>query len=166
MLDEAAGDLPDQLVRAGEDAEVRTAVLRRDAEHRAVNPLAGQHQLRRVASHPRNLGNPRHGQQVLRVGALELRRHLAPGETLTMSGHMHDIDAVSPRLIPAEQAGGLAPYYLAANKRLKDAVAEGEDITIASLDLEDSALYRAWQQLVPNPDAHAADTESRQPKET
>jgi predicted homoserine dehydrogenase-like protein len=114
--------------------------------------------------HGRSSGNP--GLQPRAVMVARARRDLARGETLAMGGHMHDIEAVAPRLIPAEQASGLAPYYLAANKRLKNSVAQGDDITIASLDLEDSALYRAWQHLVPYPDAHAADTESRQPKET
>ena len=94
--------------------------------------------------HGRSSGSA--AQRLNAVMVARARRDLAAGETLAMGGHMHDIESVSPRLVPARQASGLAPYYLAADKRLARAVRAGEDIAVEALDLTGSALYRAWQQ--------------------
>ena len=67
---------------------------------------------------------------------------------LTMGGHMHEMQDVAARLVPAHQAGGAAPYYLAANKRLLHDVACGSDVPAAALALEGSALARAWTSVV------------------
>lgn len=79
------------------------------------------------------------------------RRDLAAGELLAMGGHMHDIECAVARLVPARQAGPAAPYYLAANKRLTRPVATGESIPVSALDLDGSALYRAWLQMAGRP---------------
>ena len=50
-------------------------------------------------------------------------RDLRAGETLAMGGHMHEMQGVAARLVPAAQAQGAAPYYLAANKQLLHDVA-------------------------------------------
>ncbi len=71
-------------------------------------------------------------------------RDLRAGEVLTMGGHMHEIEGVVARLVPAHQARGVAPYYLAANKRLLHDVACGSAVPAAALALEGSALARAW----------------------
>jgi predicted homoserine dehydrogenase-like protein len=71
-------------------------------------------------------------------------RDLRAGEVLTMGGHMHEMQDVTARLVPAQQALDAAPYYLAANKRLLRDVACGDYIPAAALALEGSALARAW----------------------
>lgn len=67
-------------------------------------------------------------------------RDFTAGETLRMGGHHHVMDDCTPLLLPAAQAAGLAPFYLAANKRLSAAVPKGTLVTEAALDLEGSAL--------------------------
>ena len=75
-------------------------------------------------------------------------RDLRAGETLAMGGHMHEIEGVAARLVPARQAQGAAPYYLAANKSLTRDVPRGTDVPVAALALEGSALARAWEQMM------------------
>lgn len=77
-------------------------------------------------------------------------RDLHAGETLAMGGHMHEMAGVAARLVPAERAGGAAPYYLAANRRLARDVPRGTDIPASALELGDSALARAWKQMMEN----------------
>jgi predicted homoserine dehydrogenase-like protein len=74
-------------------------------------------------------------------------RDLRAGETLTMGGHMHEMEGVAARLLPAQRAQGAAPYYLAANRRLSRDVPRGTDVPAAALALEGSALARAWMQM-------------------
>ena len=81
-----------------------------------------------------------HAQMVARVG-----RDFKAGETLAMGGHHHTIEGVTPLLIDRVKADGLAPFYLAANKRLKADVAKGERVPLSALELEGSVLYAAWQ---------------------
>lgn len=40
----------------------------------------------------------------------------------------------------------MAPFYLAANKRLKADVARGQAVTVDMLELDGSPLYGAWQE--------------------
>jgi predicted homoserine dehydrogenase-like protein len=74
-------------------------------------------------------------------------RDLRAGETLVMGGHMHEMQGVSARLVPAARAPGAAPYYLAANKRLLHDVDRGTDVPATALALDGSALARAWVQM-------------------
>jgi len=71
-------------------------------------------------------------------------RALDAGEVLRMGGHHHTIEGVLPRLVPAAGAGGRAPFYLAANRRLRQRVPAGADIPVEALDLDGSELYTAW----------------------
>ncbi|SAK51701.1 hypothetical protein AWB78_01145 [Caballeronia calidae] len=73
-------------------------------------------------------------------------RDFKAGETLAMGGHHHTIEGATPLLVDRAKAGRAAPFYLAANKRLLADVAKGELVPLAALDLEGSALYRAWQR--------------------
>jgi predicted homoserine dehydrogenase-like protein len=75
-------------------------------------------------------------------------RDLRAGETLAMGGHMHEMEGVAARLVPAGRAQGAAPYYLAAGKTLARDVPCGTDIPVAALALEGSALAGAWQQMM------------------
>jgi predicted homoserine dehydrogenase-like protein len=74
-------------------------------------------------------------------------RDLRAGETLAMGGHMHEMQGVAARLVDAKHAQDAAPYYLAADKRLLQHVPCGSAIPAAALDLEGSALARAWKQM-------------------
>ena len=74
-------------------------------------------------------------------------RDLKAGETLAMGGHMHEMQGVAARLLPAREASNAAPYYLAANRQLVQDVPRGMDVPLAALALDTSALSRAWQQM-------------------
>lgn len=86
-------------------------------------------------------------QQPHAVMVARATRDLRAGETLAMGGHMHEMRGVAARLVPAAQAQGAAPYYLAANKQLLHDVAVGTDVPVAALALEGSALARAWGRM-------------------
>ncbi len=75
---------------------------------------------------------------------------LAAGHVLEMGGHHHSVTGVSSAILPARPLTGEAPapFYLAANKKLKRSVKAGQTITIADLEIpETSALWqlRLWQ---------------------
>ena len=95
--------------------------------------------------HGRATGSPTQRPHALMVA--RATRDLRAGETLAMGGHMHEIQGVAARLVPAQQAQDAAPYYLAANKRLVRDVPCGTAVPAAALALEDSALSRAWAQM-------------------
>lgn len=96
--------------------------------------------------HGRASGSPTQRPHALM--AARATRDLRAGETLAMSGHMHEMAGVDARLVPLRQASGAAPYYLAANRRLLRDVPCGTDVPAAALDLEGSALARAWTQTL------------------
>lgn len=84
--------------------------------------------------------------QVVRSTMLaSAQRDFKAGETLAMGGHHHTIDGMAALLVPAAEARGLAPFYLAANKRLRADVARGEAVAIDMLELDGSMLYDAWK---------------------
>ncbi|WP_019142312.1 NAD(P)H-dependent oxidoreductase [Noviherbaspirillum massiliense] len=81
------------------------------------------------------------------VMAAVAQRDIKAGEILHMGGHHHDIQGMKPVLLPAARARGMAPFYLAANKRLRADVPCGAAISIDMLELEQSVLYAAWQKM-------------------
>ena len=100
-----------------------------------------------AVQHGRPSGSP--SQRTHAVMVARATRDLHAGETLAMGGHMHEIEGVAARLVPAAQARGAAPYYLAANKRLLHDVARGGDVPTTALALEGSALAAGWAQVDP-----------------
>jgi predicted homoserine dehydrogenase-like protein len=96
--------------------------------------------------HGRASGSATQRTHALMVG--RATRDLRAGETLAMGGHMHEMEGVAARLVPARQAQGAAPYYLAANRTLARDVPCGTDIPAAALALEGSALAHAWEQMM------------------
>jgi predicted homoserine dehydrogenase-like protein len=94
--------------------------------------------------HGRASGSP--SQRTHAVMVARATRALRAGETLAMGGHMHEMEGVTARLVPAHAARGAAPYYLAANKRLLRDVPCGSDVPADALVLEGSGLARAWSQ--------------------
>jgi predicted homoserine dehydrogenase-like protein len=73
------------------------------------------------------------------------QRDFKAGETLAMGGHHHTIGGMAASLVPAAEARGMAPFYLAANKRLRADVARGQAVAIDMLELDGSVLYDAWK---------------------
>jgi predicted homoserine dehydrogenase-like protein len=82
-----------------------------------------------------------HARMVARV-----TRDFKAGDTLSMGGHHHVIDGTVALLIDQVKADGAAPFYLAANKKLKADIAKGSLVPLDALELDGSALYDAWQQ--------------------
>jgi predicted homoserine dehydrogenase-like protein len=74
-------------------------------------------------------------------------RAFRAGEALAMGGHFHDIEGVVPRLVPAAEAKGMAPYYLAADKRLARDLPAGIDVPVDALEFGASALHDAWRRM-------------------
>jgi predicted homoserine dehydrogenase-like protein len=94
--------------------------------------------------HGRSSGSAK--QAVHAVMLARAERDFKAGEELKMGGHHHGIEGATPLLLPAEAARGKAPFYLAANKRLRADVTRGTLITPDMVDLGDSVLYRAWRE--------------------
>jgi predicted homoserine dehydrogenase-like protein len=95
--------------------------------------------------HQRPSGSDTQATHAVMIGRAQ--KKLPAGHMLHMGGHHHDIEGVTPLLVPAAEAKGKAPFYLAANKRLLADVPEGADISIDMLDLETSVLYKAWREI-------------------
>ncbi|MVW70729.1 MULTISPECIES: NAD(P)H-dependent oxidoreductase [unclassified Bordetella] len=71
------------------------------------------------------------------------------GKVLTMGGHHHTIDSVTPMLVDAAPLGDRTPvpFYLMANQTLRRAVKKGEVICFGDLEIApDSALLRIRQR--------------------
>jgi predicted homoserine dehydrogenase-like protein len=109
--------------------------------------LESLHSVYSAVLHGRSSGSTSQQQHALMVA--RATRDLRAGEVLAMGGHMHEIQGVTARLLPTPRARGAAPYYLAANKRLLQDVACGNDVPAAALSLEGSALARAL--ITPTP---------------
>jgi predicted homoserine dehydrogenase-like protein len=73
-------------------------------------------------------------------------RPFKAGETLIMGGHHHAIEGATALLLERAKAEGLAPYYLAANRRLTADLEAGTIVPLSAVDLEGSALFAAWQR--------------------
>jgi predicted homoserine dehydrogenase-like protein len=66
---------------------------------------------------------------------------IAAGTVLTASGHHHSIANVSARMVPAGRLGDDAPvpFYLAANRKLKNAVMAGHPILCGDVELDETS---------------------------
>ena len=86
------------------------------------------------------------------VMAAYTTRAFAAGETLQMGGHHHVIAGAEARLLPTgPRTAGLAPFYVAANKRVLVDVPAGTLITRAMLALDGSRLDAAWEKSLAVP---------------
>lgn len=86
-------------------------------------------------------------QQVHAVMVARAERDFRAGELLEMGGHHHVMSDCTALLLPAEQADGLAPFYLAANKHLLVDVRQGDIIRENMVDLEGSVLQQIRQSV-------------------
>ncbi|MFC0385644.1 NAD(P)H-dependent oxidoreductase [Muricoccus vinaceus] len=79
-------------------------------------------------------------QSVQSVMVARAGRDFRAGEVLHMGGHHHVMDDCTALLLPASRAGGLVPFYLAANKTLCADVPAGAMIPESAVALEGSLL--------------------------
>jgi predicted homoserine dehydrogenase-like protein len=70
------------------------------------------------------------------------------GKTLTMGGHHHTIDDVTPMLVDAAPLGDRTPvpFYLMANQKLRRAVNKGEVICFGDLEIQDGSALLALRK--------------------
>ncbi|WP_091904266.1 NAD(P)H-dependent oxidoreductase [Chitinasiproducens palmae] len=93
--------------------------------------------------HKRSSGSAEQARHAVMVARAERDWHA--GETLVMGGHHHTIDGIAPLLRPTAEAHGLAPFYLAANKRLVRDVKQGDVVPIDAVEIGESVLADAWR---------------------
>ena len=76
-------------------------------------------------------------------------RDLPAGTLLYALGHHHTIDGVEAALVPASALTpqAAAPYYLAANRRLKRTVASGQAIRVADVDIDGASDLNRLRQV-------------------
>ncbi|WP_431283599.1 NAD(P)H-dependent oxidoreductase [Humitalea sp. 24SJ18S-53] len=79
-------------------------------------------------------------QRVHAVMVARADRDFVAGEMLHMGGHHHVMTDTTAMLLPAGEARGLAPFYLAANKRLVADVKRGDILPESAIDLTGSLL--------------------------
>lgn len=80
-------------------------------------------------------------------------RDFPAGTVLTMGGHHHSIDDVTPMLVTAAPLGDRTPvpFYLMANQRLRRDVKSGEVICYGDVEIESAATLlemRKYQDSV------------------
>lgn len=100
-----------------------------------------------AVGHRRASGSDR--QRVHAVMVARADRDFSAGERLEMGGHHHDMDGATALLMPTDRAQGLAPFYLAAHKRLRTDVRKGELLRESDLVLEESLLQELRSTIVP-----------------
>jgi predicted homoserine dehydrogenase-like protein len=81
-------------------------------------------------------------QRVHAVMVARADRDFQAGELLQMGGHHHVMTDCTALLLPAAEAEGLAPFYLAANKRLRADLPRGALLREDMVDLEGSVMQR------------------------
>lgn len=86
-------------------------------------------------------------QAVHAVMVARTERAFRAGETLSMGGHHHVIAGARAQLLPAGAArAGVAPFYVAANKRLRCDVPADTVVTLEMIEAEGSELASAWAE--------------------
>ncbi|MFC3123665.1 NAD(P)H-dependent oxidoreductase [Pseudoroseomonas globiformis] len=100
-----------------------------------------------ACAHGRASGSDR--QKVHAVMVARADRDFAAGEYLEMGGHHHIMDGTTALLLPAAEAKDMAPFYLAAHKKLRRAVRKGEILREADLDLTGSGMHRLRTGIAP-----------------
>jgi len=85
-------------------------------------------------------------QAVHAIMVLRTTRDFKAGEVLRMGGHQHAIEGGDALLLPAgNETRDKAPFYLAANNRLRCDVPAGRVVSVEMLDLEGSLLFDTWK---------------------
>ncbi|MBO1077938.1 NAD(P)H-dependent oxidoreductase [Roseomonas haemaphysalidis] len=92
-----------------------------------------------AVAHGRASGSDRQRAHAVMVARAD--RDFRAGEVLHMGGHHHVMTDTTALLLPAAEATGLAPFYLAANKPLSAPVRAGELIPESAVELDGSFLH-------------------------
>ena len=100
--------------------------------------------------HGRPSGGDR--QRVHAVMVARADRDFRAGEVLHMGGHHHVMQDCTALLLPAAEAAGLVPFYLAANKTLRTDVPRGSLVAEGAVELGGS-LLQALRNDLPLPAA-------------
>ena len=73
-------------------------------------------------------------------------RDLAKGTVLTVAGHHHAIEGLTPELLERKEAGEVAPFYLLNGSVLLNDVKKGQPVTMADVDLSGLKTYELYKQ--------------------
>lgn len=71
---------------------------------------------------------------------------LPKGTVLTVHGHHHEIDGLTPELLERKEAGTAAPFYLLNGAVLLNDVKEGNPITMDDVDLSGLGVYELYKK--------------------
>ena len=74
------------------------------------------------------------------------KEDLSKGTLLTVHGHHHEIDGLTPELLERTTVGNLAPYYLLNGTSLIKDVKKGTPITMEDVDLSELDIYKLYVQ--------------------
>lgn len=74
------------------------------------------------------------------------RRNLEKGTVLTVSGHHHSIEGLTPELLERKSADKAAPFYLLNGATLLREVKEGDAVTLDDVDLSGLETYKLYAQ--------------------
>ena len=74
------------------------------------------------------------------------RRNLEKGTVLTVSGHHHSIEGLTPELLERKSADKAAPFYLLNGATLLRDVKEGDAVTLDDVDLSGLETYKLYAQ--------------------
>lgn len=72
------------------------------------------------------------------------KEDLPKGTRLTVHGHHHEIDGLTPELLERAVVGNLAPYYLLNDATLIRDVKKGRPITMEDVDLSGLDIYKLY----------------------
>ena len=87
-------------------------------------------------------------QRVHAVMVARADRDFLAGERLEMGGHHHVMAGCTALLLPAAEAEGLVPFYLAAHKRLRTDVPRGTLLREDMVELEGSLMQQLRRSVV------------------
>lgn len=74
------------------------------------------------------------------------QRDLPRGTKLTVEGHHHAIDGLTPQLLERKEVGDAAPFYLLNGSVLLKDVKQGDPITLQDVDLSGLETYKLYAQ--------------------
>lgn len=68
------------------------------------------------------------------------------GTVLTVHGHHHEIDGLTPELLERKEVGNAVPFYLLNGTTLLNDVKKGDPITMDDVDLSGLETYKLYKQ--------------------
>lgn len=74
------------------------------------------------------------------------QQDLPKGTVLSVHGHHHAIDGLTPELLERREVGNLAPFYLLNNTTLLNDVKKGNPVTLEDVDLSGLDIYKLYLQ--------------------